>query len=489
MAETGSTTVLAVDLGAESGRVCVVTAESGRLRQLASRRFSNVPVNAGGILYWDVLALWREVESGITHGRRFSPASVGVDSWAVDFGLVDDRGDLLGNPIHYRDARTRGMLEKLLERLPREQLFAATGTQMMPINTSVQLLSMAVTGDPRLVSADKLLMIPDLMHMWLCGARVTEHTNASTTQLFDQLAGTWSRTVLDAIGVERHLMPEVVAPGTPLGDHFGLPVIAPATHDTASAVAAVPARDDDFAYISSGTWSLVGLEVDRPHTGPAAVAANVTNEGGVLGTTRLLKNVTGLWILQQCLQLWRTDGLVDDYRQVARLAAQAAPLVASFDVDHEDFLAPGDHTTLIRSHCARRGSPQPASVAEIARAIFESLAFAYRRALEKVERVAGRTASVIHVVGGGARNELLCQLTADATGRLVVAGPVEATVLGNAGLQLVGLGCLPGLPELREHVRRGTRLRRFQPARERDAWESSYERWSEANERVAGVTI
>ncbi len=488
MAERERTTVLAVDLGAESGRVCAVTAASGRLTQRTVHRFPNVPVMVGGTLYWDVLGLWREVERGVAMGRHLDPASVGVDSWAVDFGLVDAFGGLLGNPVHYRDARTNGMLTALLERLPKERLFAATGIQFMQINTSVQLLSLAERGDPRLGAADRLLMIPDLFHMWLCGARVTEHTNATTTQLFDQLAGTWSRTVLSAIGVERHLMPEVVAPGTPLGDHHGLPVIAPATHDTASAVAAVPARDGDFAYISSGTWSLVGLEIDRPHTGPDAVAANVTNEGGVFGTTRLLKNVTGLWILQQCLGRWRADGLVKDYRDVVRAAAQAAPLAASFDVDHEDFLSPGDHTALVRSHCTRRGAPQPETVGEVARSVLESLAFAYRRALEKVELVAGRTASVIHVVGGGSRNELLCQLTADATGRPVVAGPVEATVLGNAGMQLVGLGLIQGSVELREHVRRGARLRRFPPAEARRDWDAAYDRWSDANEATPGAT-
>lgn len=479
------TTVLAVDLGAESGRVSAVTAGAGRLRQQVIHRFSNEPVRVGGTLHWNLLALWREVKRGVSRGRSLAPASVGVDSWAVDFGLVDREGELLGDPVHYRDARTDGMLEALLERLPRERVFAATGIQFMPINTSVQLLAMARRGDPRLAAAEKLLMIPDLMHMWLCGSRVSELTNATTTQLYDQGARTWSRTMLDAVGVERRLMPEVVAPGTRLGESGGLAVIAPATHDTASAVAAVPARGADFAYISSGTWSLVGLEVERPFTGPDAARANVTNEGGVCGTTRLLKNVTGLWILQQCFRRWREDGSARDYAALVRAAAQAPPLASSFDVDHLDFLAPGDHAELVRSHCRRRGMPQPSSVAEVVRTVLESLAFAYRRALESVERVAGRTAGVIHVVGGGARNSLLCQLTAEATGRPVTAGPVEATVLGNAGVQLIGLGRLEGLEDLRDHVRRGSRLRHHRPVQSRTAWDEAYVRWLEANEAAA----
>lgn len=484
MAPPQATTVLAIDLGAESGRVSAVTLAKGRLTQRVLHRFPNVPVSAGGTLYWDVLSLWREVQKGVALGREVAPASMGVDSWAVDFGLLGADGHLLGNPVHYRDARTAGMLDALLARAPREDIFAATGIQFMPINTSVQLLSMRMGSDPQLAAAERLLLIPDLIHHWLCGSTVTEYTNATTTQLYDPAARAWSRSMLDAAGVNARLLPEVVEPGTQIGEADGAPVVAPATHDTASAVAAVPTSGRDFAYISSGTWSLVGLEVDRPHLGPEAAAANVTNEGGVAGTTRLLKNVTGLWILQQCLHAWRTAGLASDYRQLLQAAAGAEPLRRTFDVDHPDFLAPGDHAELVRRHCRSRGLPEPTSVGEVARAVLESLAFAYRRALEKVERVAGRTASVIHVVGGGARNGLLCQLTAEATGRPVIAGPMEATILGNGGVQLLGLGQLHDLQQLRDHVRRGTRLKRYYPSQPRSAWESAYARWLEANEQA-----
>lgn len=482
-------TVLAVDLGAASGRVSAVTAAHGRLRQRVVHRFPNLPVRAGGTQYWDVLSLWREVQHGIELGRSIAPASVGVDSWAVDFGLLDAHARLLGNPVHYRDARTDGMLEALLERVPRERIFASTGVQFMPINTSVQLLSQVLREDPQLAAARSLLMIPDLMHMWLCGARVGEFTNATTTQLYDPVAGTWSATMLDAIGLDRGLMPEVVAPGTRIGDADGIPVVVPATHDTASAVAAVPALDGDFAYISSGTWSLVGLEVGRPHLGPDAAAANVTNEGGVEGTTRLLKNVTGLWILQQCLSHWRAAGLEYTYRELMSAASQAQPFASSFDVDHPDFLATGDHTALVSAHCRERGTRGPSTVGEVTRAIFEGLAFAYRRALERVESVAGRTASVIHVVGGGARNDLLCQFTAEATGRPVIAGPVEATLLGNGGVQLLGLGRMGSLTELRRHVRRGVRLKHHAPQAPRGVWDAAYQRWSEANAAAASPPL
>lgn len=478
---TEPTTVLAVDLGAESGRVCAVTAADGKLRLREVHRFRNLPVRAGGTLYWDALSLWREVESGVRQGLATGPASVGVDAWGVDYGLLDAQGRLLGNPVHYRDARTDGLLDALFARIPRETVFGATGIQFMPINTSVQLLSQTLREDPRLAAARTLLLIPDLMHLWLCGARVSEHTNATTTQLFDQAAGRWSETVLEAIGVDAALLPEVVAPGSKIGEYGGLSVIAPATHDTASAVAAMPARSNDFAYISSGTWSLVGLEVDRPHTGPAALAANVTNEGGVAGTTRLLKNVMGLWVLQQCAKSWQSAGRALDYRDLVEAAGGATPFAASFDVDHPDFLQPGDHVALVQRHCRRRGAAVPETVATVARAVFESLAFAYRRALESVETVSGRSASVIHVVGGGSRNRLLCQLTAEATGRPVVAGPAEATALGNAGVQLLGLGRLGSLAELREHVRRAVRLRHHRPRQPRGPWEDAYARWSDAN--------
>jgi len=479
----GATTVLAVDIGAESGRVHAVTHEAGRITQRGLRRFPNRAVEVRGTLHWDVLGLWDEVRAGIRQARELAPRSVGVDTWAVDFALLDARGQLLGNPVHYRDRRTAGMMDALFERIPRERVFAATGIQFMPINTSLQLLSLVRAGDPQLAAARTFLTIPDLLHHWLTGTRACEFTNATTTQLYDAAGGTWSAAMLDALGLDAALFPPVVPPGTRLGAFEGLDVVAPGTHDTASAVAGVPARSADFAYVSSGTWSLVGLETRERFVGTRALAENVTNEGGVAGTNRLLKNVTGLWIVQQCLRTWRAEGRALGYPDLVREAARAPAVAATIDVDHPDFLAPGDHPALVRAHCRASGQRVPGSPGEVVRVVLESLALAYRRALESVERVAGVTAGVIHLVGGGSRNALLCQLTADASGRPVVAGPAEATALGNGVAQLLGHGALADLAEARRAVARGCRVRHHRPSGERAAWDAAYARWC-ATERI-----
>ncbi len=471
-------TVLAVDIGAESGRVHAVSLERGRLRQRRVHRFGNRAVDVGGTSYWDVLALWDEVRQGIRAARPLAARSVGVDTWGVDFALLDERGRLLGNPVHYRDQRTEGMMEALFERIPRERVFTETGIQFMPINTVYQLLSLVLADDPQLAAAATFLTMPDLLHHWLSGARASERTIASTTQLYDPRGRRWSRPILEALGVEAALFPPLVSPGTRLGTFEGLQVIAPAGHDTACAVAGLPAVDDDFAYVSSGTWSLVGVETDAPDVGPTALAANVTNEAGVAGTTRLLKNVTGLWILQQCQRAWREDGTSWRYAELVDEAQRAPALRSLVDPDHPDFLVPGPHPEVVQAHCRATGQQAPDSPGETTRAVLDSLALAYRRALEAVERVSGRSVGRVHVVGGGARNALLCQATADATGRPVTAGPAEATVLGNAAVQLMQLGVLGDLPDARRAVARGCRVRRYTPARRRGDWDTAYERWN-----------
>jgi rhamnulokinase len=478
----GTTTVLAVDIGAESGRVHAVTHEAGRIGQRGLRRFPNRAVEVRGTLHWDVLRLWDEVRAGVRAARDLAPASVGIDTWAVDFALLDERGRLLGNPVHHRDRRTEGAMAALFERIPPDRVFAATGIQFMPINTAVQLMSLVQAADPQLAVAKTFLTIPDLLHHWLTGARACEFSNATTTQLYDAENGSWSSAMLSALGLDVALFPPVVPPGTHLGDFEGLQVVAPASHDTASAVAGLPVRSTDFAYVSSGTWSLVGLETRERHLGPLAMTENVTNEGGVAGTNRLLKNVTGLWIVQQCLRVWREEGLALDYPDLVRAAANAPAFGAAIDVDHPDFLPPGDHPARIRAHCRAAGQPVPGTPGEVVRVVLESLALAYRRALESVERVAGVTAGVIHVVGGGSRNALLCQLTADVTDRPVVAGPVEATVLGNGAVQLLGLGVVGDLAEARRAIARGCRVRHFRPMGDRAAWDAQYARWR-AHER------
>ncbi|MFW5942859.1 MAG: rhamnulokinase [bacterium] len=474
-------TVLAVDLGAESGRVMAVHFDGSSLSLQELHRFANTPVTVRGTLYWNALGLWRDVQDGLQKGRSLQPASVGVDTWGVDFGLLDEQGRLVGNPVHYRDGRTEGMMEVAFARVPRAEIFQRTGIQFMPINTLYQLLSLAQPRSPQLEIAATFLTMPDLLNYWLTGARVCEYTIASTTQMLDARSGEWAGDLLQRLGIPSHIFPDIVPPGTRLGDYEGLPVIAPACHDTGSAVAAVPisdAADHEAAYISSGTWSLVGLEVDEPVLGEAALAANVTNEGGVAGAYRLLKNVTGLWILQQCRQAWAIAGHQYDYEQLVALAREAPPLRSLLLVDDEAFLPPGNHPQIVRDYCRRTGQPAPQTHGEVVRAVLESLALAYRHVLELLETVSGRNVEVVHIVGGGSQNELLNQMTADATGRPVLAGPVEATVLGNALVQLIALGELHDIHEARQLVAASSNLRRYEP-QNRDAWDEAYNRYQE----------
>ena len=465
-------TVLAVDLGAESGRVMAVRFDGATLALDELHRFPNAPVTVRGTLHWDVLRLWSDVEAGIGRGKALKPASVGVDTWGVDFGLLDAQDRLLGNPVHYRDGRTDGMLEQIFARVGRPDVFAQTGIQFLPINTLPQLMSLVLADAPQLRIAETFLTMPDLLNYWLTGTRACEFTNATTTQLLNPTTGTWSVELLERLGIPTHIFPEVVRPGTRLGSYGGIPVIAPATHDTGSAVAAVPMEPANAAYISSGTWSLVGLEVPEPILSAAALAANVTNEGGVGNTYRLLKNVMGLWILQQCRATWAADGRSYGYAELVALAEAAPALQSCFDPNDARFLPPGHHPALIRAWCAEHGHPAPETHGAVVRCVLESLALAYRRVLRTIDALAGHTTRTIHVVGGGARNALLCQMTADATGVPVVAGPVEATVIGNALVQLIALGELKDIAEARALVAQLGDQQRYEP-QNTAAWDAS----------------
>lgn len=480
-----ATTVLAVDLGAESGRVAAVAYDGASLQLEELHRFANGPVIAAGTMYWDILGLWREVQAGVARGRARGAAAVGVDTWGVDFGLLDGAGQLLGNPVHYRDRRTEGVYERVVARLGREAIFGATGIQFMSINTLYQLASMAERGDPRLGAAATFLTIPDLLNYWLTGERVCEMSNATTTQCYDGLRGRWASEILEPLRIPTDMLPPVVAPGTRLGHFDGLQVIAPACHDTGSAVAAIPAAGPDFAYISSGTWSLVGLEEPVPIVSPEALAANVTNEGGVYGTTRLLKNVMGLWIVQQCRATWQAEGSPYAYDELAAMAAAAPAGGPLIDPDDPRFLAPGDHPERIRAFCRETGQPMPEGHAATARCVFESLALAYADTIARLQGLTGRRVAAIHVVGGGSRNALLGQMTADAAGVPVVAGPVEATVLGNALVQLIALGELGGLAEARALVACSGELRRYEPAGAA-AWAEAHARFKTLRARAQG---
>ena len=473
---------MAVDLGAESGRVEAAHYDGRSIRLEELHRFSNTPVIARGRMYWDFLLLWRNIQDGIQKARGLKPASIGLDTWGVDFALLDAQGELVGNPVHYRDGRTEGMMEKVFARVPQAEIFSQTGIQFLPINTLYQMMSLTEGDSRQLEVAETFLTAPDLLNYWLTGAKVCEFSNATTTQMLSARTVSWATDLLEALGIPTRIFPDVVPPGTRLGEYQGIPVIAPACHDTGSAVAAVPTDTENYAYISSGTWSLVGLEVDEPVISEAAFMANVTNEGGVYGTYRLLKNVMGLWILQQCRNTWRQEGTKHDYGELVAMAGSAPPLVSIINPNSSTFLAPGNHPQRIRDLCRESGQRVPESKGEIVRTVLESLALAYRDVLETLIEVSGRKVEVIHIVGGGSQNALLNQMTADAAGIPVVAGPVEATVTGNALVQLIALGELQDIRQARQLVREMENvLVHYEPSGAA-GWQEAYGRYKMAIE-------
>ena len=472
---------LAVDLGASGGRVVAGTFD-GRLLELEEiHRFENGPVPLGGRLVWDLPRLWQEVVEGLRRaGDRHGGAvtSVGVDTWGVDFGFLGADDDLLANPVCYRDQRTRGVLAAAERVVPRSEIFDATGLQFMEINSLYQLIAMREARSSVLAAADRFLMIPDIFHWLLCGQRSNERTNATTTQCFDPRAGGWAFGLLDRFDLPRHLFAPVVEPGTSLGPLRGdvaadtrltsARVILPGSHDTASAVAAVPAADPpsarpDWSYVSLGTWALVGAELDRPLVTPECLARNFTNEGGVGGTTRLLKNVSGLWLVQQCRAAWQRSGQGWTWEQLTALAAEAPPLVTLVDPNDPALVAPPDMPEAIRALARASGQPVPESTAAVVRTALESVAVAIRRTLSELDGLLGRRVSRVHVVGGGVQNRLLCQMIADATGRTVIAGPVEATAIGNLLVQLLGRDGSVDLRQVRAIVRDSFEPARYEP--------------------------
>jgi len=472
---------LAVDLGASGGRL-VAGAFDGRLIELEEiHRFDNGPVAMGGQLIWDLPRLWQEVAEGLRaagsrHGRAVR--SVGVDTWGVDFGFLGADGQLLANPVCYRDPRTRGMLAAAERTVSRAEIFAATGLQFMEINSLYQLLAMQAAGSSVLAAAERLLMIPDIFHWLLGGERSNERTNATTSQCFDPRANDWAFPMIERFGLPRRVFGPVVAPGTTLGPlrpevaaDAGLAaarVVVPGTHDTASAVAAVPALDPpsarpDWCYVSLGTWALVGAELDRPLVTPECLARNFTNEGGVGGTTRLLKNVCGLWLVQQCRAAWQRAGKGWTWDQLTALAAEAPPLATLVDPNHESLVAPADMPDAIRGLARASGEPVPESTAAVVRTALESVAAAIRRTLDELAQLIGRRPDRVHVVGGGVKNRLLCQMIADATDRPVVAGPVEATAIGNLLVQFAARDGQVDLRAIRGIVRDSFELAHYEP--------------------------
>ncbi|MGP4112683.1 rhamnulokinase [Streptomyces sp. 4N509B] len=449
-----------------------------------AHRFPNEPVRVGGTLYWDILALYRGVLEGLRAAGRLSGgrlAAVGIDSWAVDYGLLDASGTLLGNPVHYRDARTDGAARRLEAVISQRELYAATGLQHLPFNTIYQLT--AARESPQQAAARRLLLIPDLVSYWLTGVEGTELTNASTTQLVDPRTGDWAREVAKAAGVDLGLFAPLRRPGDAAGSllpevlsETGLagpvPVTAVGSHDTASAVVGVPAEGRRFAYIATGTWSLAGLELDAPVVTEESRRANFTNELGVDGTVRYLRNIMGLWLLQECLRAWEAAGTRHELGPLLREAGRVPALRSVVDAGDPGFIAPGRMPERIAEACRRTGQPVPRDAAETVRCVMDSLALAHRRAVLEAQRLSGREVETVHVVGGGAHNDLLCQLTADACGLPVVAGPAEAAALGNVLVQARAAGAVAGgLDALRSLLRATQPLRHHVPTGDTAAWE------------------
>ena len=480
--------LIAVDLGAESGRAVVGTFDGGRLALDVVHRFPNVPVTLAGTLHWDFLRLFGDVAAGLRRAAGGGPvASVGVDTWGVDFGLLDERGRLLGNPVHYRDARTAGMPEAAFATVPRDEIYRATGIQFMSINTLYQLLAMVRAGDPMLRQADRLLMTGDLFAHFLCGSSVAEYTNASTSQCLDPYTRDWARPLLERLDIPTGFLPEIVQPGTVLGPLLpdvagaaglaGTRVVAPGSHDTASAVVGAPLAGPTTAFLSSGTWSLLGLETAAPIVSDVTLAANLTNEGGVADTIRLLRNVMGLWLIQESRRaLWpAVEG--PSYEQLAGLAEAAPAFTAFIDPDDERFLRPGDLPARVRAFCRETGQPEPGDTGTLMRVLLESLALRYGRAIEELAAASGHPIDAIHIVGGGSNHRLLCHLTASATGLPVRAGPSEATAIGNIAVQAIAAGELGSVAEARELVARSFRMTTYEPAGD----------WAEARARFAAL--
>ncbi len=482
--------LIGVDIGAESGRVMVGHLDGDHLKLEELRRFSTGAVRVGEGLFTDVLHIWGEIQSGLAQAAaRYGDqiASVGVDTWGVDCALLDANGSLLSNPRHYRDPRTQGMLEKAFARVPREEIYHQTGNQFEVFNTLYQLLATAEYEPDLLSAAHSLLMLPDLFHYWLSGERACEYTDATTTQCYNQRAQDWAWDLLEKFSLPARLFGPIAQPGSSLGGLVpylaestgcakNVRVILPASHDTGSAVTAIPVTEPDFLYISSGTWSLVGVELAQPVITPASLALNFTNEGSPQGRIRFLRNVPGMWLLQQCRQAWAQQGRSYTYGELTELAEAVPADGALIDVADASFRSPGDMPARIRTYCRNTGQPQPESEGAVTRRLLESLACQYRALLEEFERLLGRPMRTIHIIGGGARNRLLNQMTADCTSRRVVAGPYEATAAGNVLVQAMGLGYLHTVEDIRRVVRHSFEPESYHPVPS-VYWEDCYQRY------------
>lgn len=479
---------IAIDIGAESGRVILGSVSSEKLELAQVHRFDNGPVHEEGSLHWDFNKIFSEIKTGIARATKQAGAqvwSLGIDTWGVDFGLLDSSGQLIENPYHYRDSRTDGVMEKAFELMSKEQIYEDTGLQFLQFNTIYQLLSMRLARSAALARATNLLFMPDLFSYALCGKIYSEYTIASTSQLMDMRTGQWSREIFDRLSLPLGMMAKTVKPGTVVGQVLAkvgseigcgpIPVIAVGAHDTASAVAAVPASDDKWAYISCGTWSLIGVETTEPVINDKTFKGDFTNEGGVEGTVRLLKNVMGLWLIQQCKRQLESEGTELSYEELTEVADKAKPFKRYIDANDVSFLAPGDMPARINDYFERSGQKRVEDKGVIVRTVLEGLAFRVRWTIERLEEIISEELDTLHIVGGGVQNKLLCQFVANAAGKKVVAGPVEVTAAGNILMQAKATGQIKSLEQLRGIVANSFELKRYQP-QDKSTWDKHYRR-------------
>lgn len=477
--------VLAFDFGASSGRAIIGCFDGDKITLEEVHRFSNDPVSVGGTVYWDVLRLFYEIKQGIIKAKIAGGFdSIGIDTWGVDFGLIDSEGKLMENPVHYRDARTVGLVDEAFKTMPKEKLYGITGIQFMELNTLFQLISLKKYRPWMLERADKMLFMPDLFGYMLTGKMCAEYSIASTSQLIDLDKKTWSKEILDAFGIKESVFAPLVQPGTVLGElskevceECGVdpvPVISVCGHDTQSAITSVPCEDGDFAFLSSGTWSLFGTELDKPIVNETSMNINITNEGGFDGSTGFLKNIIGLWLIQESRRQWKREGKEYSYADLEKLALAAEPFKCFIDPDAPEFVPHGNIPERVREFCRKTGQYVPETVGEIMRCIYESLAMKYRLTFEKLRECTERDYPVIHVIGGGTKDDLLCQMTANSCDRTVKAGPIEATVMGNVAVQLMSDGSVKNIGQARKIVADSSELKAFEP-KDTDKWAGAYE--------------
>lgn len=477
--------VLAFDFGASSGRAIIGCFDGDKITLEEVHRFSNDPVSVGGTVYWDVLRLFYEIKQGIIKAKIAGGFdSIGIDTWGVDFGLIDSEGKLMENPVHYRDARTVGLVDEAFKTMPKEKLYGITGIQFMELNTLFQLISLKKYRPWMLERADKMLFMPDLFGYMLTGKMCAEYSIASTSQLIDLDKRMWSKEILDAFGIKESVFAPLVQPGTVLGElskevceECGVdpvPVISVCGHDTQSAITSVPCEDGDFAFLSSGTWSLFGTELDKPIVNETSMNINITNEGGFDGSTGFLKNIIGLWLIQESRRQWKREGKEYSYADLEKLALAAEPFKCFIDPDAPEFVPHGNIPERVREFCRKTGQFVPETVGEIMRCIYESLAMKYRLTFEKLRECTERDYPVIHVIGGGTKDGLLCQMTANSCDRTVKAGPIEATVMGNVAVQLMSDGSVKNIGQARKIVADSSELKTFEP-KDTDKWAGAYE--------------